>query len=98
MTNEYPIASDRTRREHSRWLRRRDTWRRQYREISNSIRAVKSILKVNSYDRFAQITLISLRDTADDMMEYREDIRQGLCKYSYPYAPREVVDLVMKGS
>jgi hypothetical protein len=95
MQNEYPIADDLTRKLHSRYLKQRDQWRVRYHEITMAIRALKAMLRMNQDDRFAQITIRSLRETAAIMMLNRAYISNGLCEYSYPYAPKEAVELAM---
>ena len=92
MMNDFPIASAETRRLHSKWVNKRDKWRNDYLEVSNCIRATKSILRRFPDDRFAQITLRSLRGEAYSLMEDRQVIRVLLRETSYPWAPREAVD------
>ena len=92
MQNEYPIADDSTRKLHSHYLKQRNQWRVRYHEITMAIRALKTMLRVNQDDRFAQITLRSLRWTANGMMADRIYIHHYLRVYSYPYAPKEAVE------
>lgn len=92
MQNEYPIASDVRRMLHSRYMKQRDQWRVRYHEVTMAIRALKTMLRVNQDDRFAQITLRSLRETAYYMMGDRTRIGYNLRAYSYPYAPKEAVE------
>ena len=91
MMNDFPIASAETRRLHSKWVNKRDKWRNDYLEISNCIRATKSILRRFPDDRFAQITLRSLRGEAYRLMVDRQWICSFLRATSYPWAPREAV-------
>ena len=92
MQNEYPIADDLTRKLHSRYMKQRDQWRVRYHEVTMAIRALKTMLRANQDDRFAQIALRSLRQTAAIMMVNRACINGFLYVHSYPYAPKEAVE------
>jgi len=90
MMNDFPIASAETRRLHSQWIRKRNKWRNDYNEVSNCIRATKAILRRFPDDRFAQITIRSLRQSASSLMEDRAIMRSFLRVTAYPWAPRSV--------
>lgn len=92
MMNDFPIASAETRRLHSQWIRKRDKWRNDYNEVSNCIRATKAILRRFPDDRFAQITIRSLRQSANELMWTRRRIKSFLRGTAYPWAPREAVE------
>ena len=92
MMNDFPIASAETRRLHSQWIRKRDKWRNDYNEVSNCIRATKAILRRFPDDRFAQITIRSLRQSAKELMWTRRRIKSVLRGTAYPWAPREAVE------
>lgn len=96
MMNDFPVASRETIRNHSRWLNKRDKWRKDYAEVANCIRATKSILKHYPNDRYAQINIRALRERANQMMDTRAVIRGWLQDLAYTYAPRDAVDRAYK--
>lgn len=96
LTNEPTVVSPEVRQAHSRALRKLLKWKHDYREMSNAIRATKQILRHYGEDRYAQITLRTLRLEANWLMSRRELIKEGLRYYSYRYAPREMVELARR--
>lgn len=96
LTNEPTVVSHEVRQAHSRALRKLLKWKHDYREMSNAIRATKQILRHYGEDRFAQITLRTLRNEANCMMYRREFLKEDLRFYSYRYAPREMVELARR--
>lgn len=96
LTNEPTVVSPEVRQAHSRALRKLLKWKHDYREMSNAIRATKQILRHYGEDRFAQITLRTLRTEANCMMIRRDNLKEILRFCSYRYAPREMVELARK--
>jgi hypothetical protein len=90
--NHPPVVSETQRTLHSRAIARRDRWRLRYHDVSCAIRGCKRILSQSGgTDRFAQIALLSLRTTANDLMDERSYIDDILRHYAYPWASREAV-------
>ena len=96
LTNEPTVVSHEVRQAHSRALRKIHKWKSDYREMSNAIRATKQILRRFSEDRFAQITLRTLRVEANYLMSRHPLLKAELRYYSYPYASRELVELARR--
>ncbi len=96
LTNEPTVVSHEVRQTHSRALRKLLKWKVDYREMSNAIRATKQILRHYGEDRFAQITLRSLRNEARVLMIRRELMKVDLSFWSYRYAPSEMVEMARK--
>jgi hypothetical protein len=93
MNNEPNWVSDEQRRNNSRAVRRRDTWRRQYKDVVHAIKVAKSRLRMS--DKFGaqevqyyRSVIHSLRDRASGMMDERLFITEALRYTSYPYAER----------
>jgi len=90
--NYPPVVSEMQRALHSRALARRERWRFRYHDVSCAIRGCKRILSQSGgTDRFAQIALLSLRTTANELMNERGYIDEILRHYAYPWASREAV-------
>lgn len=93
MNNEPVWVSDEQRRQNSRAVQRRDTWRRKYKDVVYAIKVAKSRLRMA--DKFGaqevqyyRSVIHSLRDRASDMMLERYYITEDLRSTSYPYAER----------
>ena len=83
------------RRQHSRDIEQRNTWRRQYATLTSAIRRSKIRLRIarsmfqlrHELDELA--TLEVLRDRASLMMMHRELIKHNLRRSSYRWATLE---------
>jgi hypothetical protein len=91
-----PVSND-IRRAHSRAIKRREQWRKQYALLSVAIRETKSLLnrvnRSNSVDTVAEVQLRSLRMVANFMMLDRADVKWDLKNTAYTYVDRETVKL-----
>jgi hypothetical protein len=89
------IASEELRRAHSRAIRRRAKWRRDYALLSRAIRETKQRIsnayRNNSVDMVAEVQLRALRQAANLAMLDRIDVLWDLRDTAYTYVDKELL-------
>ena len=85
--NSNVLVSDEIRNRNTKAVRRRNHWRIQYKELSNTIRDRKE-LSVNYTLIGDSVVMDALRDKARFMMEQRKLLDEELRITAYPYAEK----------